>query len=193
VRRGGQPGRCPGWVPHDVEAHLLDARFREQPLADVGHDHVAGRAAHGRKGQPHRGATAVHADAINQAKVDQVDRHLRVVDLRQRRPDALFQGPRSGMRKRGVKGPRSGVRKRGVKGPRSGVRKRGVKGPRSGVRKRGESHVRTWNFEKLSWKRATISALRGPRARQRLRTASQLQGSLKSQCFSSASNVHGNG
>src|SRR4029077_13546474 len=47
-----------------------------------------------------------------------------------------------------------------------------------------------WNS---SWNIATLSMLRGPRARQRTRTSSQLLGCPKSHRFSSASNSHGNG
>src|SRR5258708_6052262 len=53
-----------------------------------------------------------------------------------------------------------------------------------------------WVLRKLwnsSWSIATISLLRGPRARQRTRTSSQLIGFLKSQRFASASNSLGNG
>ena len=56
-----------------------------------------------------------------------------------------------------------------------------------------QAHRWTTNLLNLSWKRATISALRGPRARQRESTSSHVHGSLTSQRFASASKVQGNG
>src|SRR5207302_1097101 len=155
-----QPLRRPRRIRDDVDDDFVDAGFLEQLLADVPDDHVAGRASHRGEGQPYPHHPRPHLDAVDDAEVNQIDRHFGVVDLGERRPDSS------------------------------------LKGPRSGVKKRGESparHTRTWNLAKLSWKRATISAFRGPRARQRASTSSQVQGSLKSQRFASASKVDGNG
>ena len=123
---------------------------RSKPLAHVVEDELGRGAAHGGEGEVDVDHAVTLGDAVDDAEVDEVDRHLRVLDLGERRPEAL----------------------------------RLAHFPFVCVLRN------LWNS---SWNIATISALRGPRARQRASTSSHVIGLLKSQRFSSASNSQGNG
>src|SRR6266851_10080757 len=142
--------RSPGRIPHHVHAHLAHAFLLQQALADVVKDELGRGAAHGGEGEVDVDNAVALGDAVDHAEVDAVHRHLGVLDLGQRGPEAL--GP--------------------------------AQFPFLCVLRN------LWNS---SWNIATISALRGPRARHRTSTSSHVMGLPKSQRFSSASNSHGNG
>src|SRR5207249_10758076 len=147
ARLGHAPG-CPGRVPHHVDTDLVHAGLAEKALAHVVEDELRCGAAHGREREVDLDHAALLADAVDHAQVDEVDRHLGVLDLGERVPVTL-----------------------------------GHDSWWCALRK-------LWNS---CWNMATISALRGPRARQRRRTSSHEIGRMKSQRLCSASNSQGKG
>src|ERR1700680_3871564 len=78
--------RRPRWIPNDVHAHLLDAGLAQQALPNVLEDEVGCWAAHGGEGEVDVDNPVFLDDPVDDAEVDQVDGHLRILDLRERRP-----------------------------------------------------------------------------------------------------------
>src|SRR5205807_3755646 len=133
----------PGRVPHHPYAHLSHAVLAQQALAHVVEDEFGCWAAHGSECEVDVDDAVTLVDGIDHAEVDEVYRHLGILDLSERSPEPL-----------------------------------GHESPLWCVLRN------LWNS---SWNIATISALRGPRARQRASTSSQVIGCLKSQRLASAS------
>src|SRR5258706_3166566 len=144
----GDPGRGPRRIPHDVDPDFAYAGLPQETLAHVVENEVACGAAHRRECEVDFHHTCFFTNSIDDSEIDEIHRHLRILEFRQRGPEPL-------------------------------------------------DHQSWWcAFRKLwnsSWNIATISALRGPRSRQRPSTSSQVMGCLKSQRLASASNSQGKG
>src|SRR5258708_34053857 len=85
----GDPRCGPGRIPHDVDPYLLDARLSQETLAHVVEDELGGRTAHRGEGEVDVYDSSAFADPIDDAEVDEIYRHLRILDLRERGPEAL--------------------------------------------------------------------------------------------------------
>src|ERR1700674_3137043 len=79
----------PGWIPNDVDAHFSDACLMKQALPDVLDDEVGGRAAHRCEGEVDVDDAILLDDPVNDAEIDQVHGHLRVLHLSEGGPEPV--------------------------------------------------------------------------------------------------------